>query len=104
MLTLGHFYEVGRAVQRDVSQAKKFYERAARAGHPDAARKLASLEKELNSESITVPLDELRARKEREAEERQNIHSIRRLVLDSLSNCNDKQKLQKVLSTLRGMA
>jgi len=25
-------------------------------------------------------------------------------VLDSLSNCNDKQKLQKVLSTLRGMA
>jgi TPR repeat protein len=55
MLTLGHFYEVGRAVQR-------------------------------------------------EAEERQNIHSIRRLVLDSLSNCNDKQKLQKVLSTLRNTA
>jgi TPR repeat protein len=103
MVTVGHFYELGRAVERDVAQAKKFYERAARAGHPDAARKLASLEKELNSESITVPLDELKARKEREAEEKQNIHSIRRLVLDSLSNCNDKQKLQKVLSTLRGV-
>ncbi len=104
MVTVGHFYELGRAVERDVAQAKKFYELAARAGHPDAARKLASLEKELSAESISIPLDQVRARKEREAEERQNIHAIRRLVLDSLSNCNDKQKLQKVLSTLRGMA
>ena len=104
MVTVGHFYELGRAVERDVAQARTFYQRAARAGHPDAARKLASLEKELSAETITIPLDQVKARKEREAEERQNIQSIRRLVLDSLSNCNDKQKLQKVLSTLRGMA
>jgi hypothetical protein len=65
---------------------------------------LASLEKELSNESITIPFDEVKARKEREAEERQNIHAIRRLVLDSLSNCNDKQKLQKVLSTLRSVS
>ena len=103
MVTVGHFYELGRAVERDVAQAKKFYELAARAGHPDAARKLASLEKELSAESISIPLDQVRARKEREAEERQNILAIRRLVLDSLSNCNDKQKLQKVLSTLRSV-
>jgi hypothetical protein len=56
---------------------------AARAGHPDAARKLVRPEKELSAETIAISLDQVKARKEPVAEERQNIPAIHRLVLDS---------------------
>ncbi len=102
MVTVGHFYELGRAVERDVDLARQYYRRAMGAGHSLAAKKLASLERERETESLNVPLNDIKIRKQNDAQEQDNIRAIRKIVLDSLTRCDDKQKLQKVLSTLRG--